>query len=49
MRLVPLRDVEEDVLEPIVRRILVFIRLVFFFAENLKKASEEHPAWVSFL
>ena len=28
MRLVPLWDVEEDILEPIVRRILVLARLV---------------------
>ena len=35
VRLVPLWDVEEDILEPIVRRILVLARLVLVLSENL--------------
>ena len=48
VRLVPLWDVEEDVLKPVVRGVLVFVRVVLLLPEDLEEASQQHPAWVSF-
>ena len=48
MRLVPLWNVEEDVLKPIVGRIAVLARLVLVLLEDLEKASQQHPSRVSF-
>ena len=49
MRLVPLWDVEEDILKPVVGRIVVLARLVLVLLEDLHEAGQEHPARVSFL
>ena len=40
MRLVPLWDVEEDVLKPVVRGVLVFVRVVLVLPEDLEEAVE---------
>ena len=40
MRLVPPRDVEQNVLEPVVRRVLVLVRLMFVFTEDLEEARQ---------
>ena len=40
MRLVPLWDVEEDILKPVVGRVLVLASLVLVFLEDLEEASQ---------
>ena len=46
VRLVPLRDVEQNILEPAVRRVLVLVRLVLVFSKNLEEAHQQQPAWI---